>query len=281
MVHFYKTKGINYITDLLNRRFTVNRYFGNDVISYEIFSDPTLANDSYIGQDDELEEVEEREIELVDTEDTIDKKLTPDMIKKYVNSLMDSAKYYYFVNNPDAAAANINLPHDEVVWLKRIKRLGFVSFMPMLMALLIKKDQITPIDRIRILKDIENMIFIVFRCSGYLGTYRANAFYTAARKLYNTVNAADCIKFLEDELAEVKNNFSQYFKGKITKLISDGGGFFKWNELRYFLFEYEQHLSSTDMNPTSIIESEYFHNKAKNDDLLSIEHILPQTVEED
>lgn len=278
---FYKTKGINYITDLLNRRFTVNRYFGNDVISFEIFSDPTLDNDSFVNENDEPDEFEISESEAIDTEDTIDKKLTPEMIKNYVNSLMDSAKYYYFVNNPEDAAAIINLPHDEVVWLKKIKRLGFVSFMPMLMALLIRKEQIEPSDRIRILKDIENMIFIVFRCSGYLGTYRANAFYTAARKLYNKGNAAECIKFLEDELFEVKNNFSQYFKGKITKLISDGGGFFKWNELRYFLFEYEQYLSSTDMNPTSIIESEYFHNKAKNDDTLSIEHILPQAVEED
>lgn len=278
---FYKTKGINYITDLLNRRFTVNRYFGSDAISYEIFSDPTLDNESLTSEKDELEEVETNELESLDTEDIVENKLTPDMIKNYVSSLMNSAKYYYFVNNPEDAAANINLPRDEVVWLKKIKRLGFVSFMPMLMALLIRKDQIKPTDRKRILKDIENMIFVVFRCSGYLATYRANAFYTAARKLYNTANAKDCIKFLEDELSEVKSNFSQFFKGKITKLISDGGGFFKWNELRYFLFEYEQHLSSTDRNPTSIIESEYFHNKAKNNDLLSIEHILPQTVEED
>ena len=71
---FYKTKGINYITDLLNRRFTVNRYFGNDVISYEIFSDPTLDNEPYIDGNDELEEVETIEQESVNTEDTVDKK---------------------------------------------------------------------------------------------------------------------------------------------------------------------------------------------------------------
>lgn len=274
---FYKTKGINYITDLLNRRFTVNRYFGNDVISYEIFSDP--LNENVDDEPDEfIEEVDDAEIE---DEDTVDKKLTADMIKKYVNSLMNSAKYYYYVNNPEEAEKDIKLPLDEVVWLKRIKRLGFVSFMPMLMALLINKDKIEDKLRKRILSDIENMIFVIFRCCGYLSTYRANAFYTAARKLYKSADANECIKFLEDELNGVKANFNQYFKGKITKLISDGGGFFKWNELRYFLFEYEQYLSSTNKSPTSIVEESYFKSKDKNDDLLSIEHILPQTIIED
>lgn len=277
---YYKTKGINYITDLLNRRFTVNRYFGNDAISYEIFSDPTLDEQNDNFDDIENEDSQDNIIDEKD-DDIIENKLTPDMVRKYVNSLMNSAKYYYFVNNPDDAAANINITNEEVAWLKRIKRLGFVSFTPMLMALLINKDKIDINDRKTILKDIENIIFIVFRCSGYLSTYRANAFFTAARKLYKSANAKECIKFLEDELTKVKKNFNQYFKGKITKLISDGGGFFRWNELRYFLFEYEQYLSTNTSSPTSIIESDYFNNKAKNNDSVSIEHILPQTIEED
>lgn len=277
---YYKTKGINYVTDLLNRRFTVNRYFGNDAISYEMISDEVAIDDENV-EEYEDNDIEEQELESIDDEDVVDNKLTADMMKKYIDSLMNSAKHYYYVNNPEDAGKDNIITQKEVVWLKRIRRLGYVSFMPMLMALLINKDRIAEEDRITILKDIENMIFIVFRSCGFLSTYRANAFYTAARKLYKTANAGDCINFLESELNSVKPNFSQYFKGKVTKLISDGGGFFKWNELRYFLFEYELHLSTKESSPTSIIESDYFKNKAKDDDSLSIEHILPQTIDED
>lgn len=263
---YYKTKGINYITDLLNRRFTVNSYFGDDVISYELVD----ASE----EETEYENADEENIECKS-------ELNADAIITYVESLMDSAKYYYYVNNPEDAKEGIRLPDNEIVWLKRIKRLGYVNFTPMLMALLLHKDKIDADKRIRILTDIENMIFIIFRCCGYLGTYRANAFFTAARNLYETANANECIKFLEEELDSVRPNFARYFGGKITKLISDGGGFFKWKELRYFLFEYEQSLSTTNHNPTSIIESDYFKNKAKNDDTISIEHVLPQSINKD
>lgn len=263
---YYKTKGINYITDLLNRRFTINSYFGDDVISYELID---LSEDEVDAENDDNGNVEYKS------------ELNADVIIKYVDSLMDSAKYYYYVNNPNDTKEGLRLPDNEIVWLKRIKRLGYVNFTPMLMALLLHKDKIKPEKRIRIFKDIENMIFIIFRCCGYLGTYRANAFFTAARNLYETANADDCIKFLEDELNNVRPNFARFFGGKIIKLISDGGGFFKWNELRYFLFEYEQSLSTTNHNPSSIIETEYFKNKEKNDDTLSIEHILPQTIDKD
>lgn len=93
------------------------------------------------------------------------------MIKEYVDSLMDSAKYYYFVNNPKDAAANINLPSDEVVWLKRIKRLEFVSFMPMLMALLTNKDKIAASDKKRILIDDESIRYDAIEFGKYNYSY--------------------------------------------------------------------------------------------------------------
>lgn len=278
MYYQYYTKGgVNYSSDLLNRRFTVNRYFGNDVISFEIFSNSSLESSEELNIENE-ETVDEQTEEWF--EDNVKDRLNPDMIRNYVNSLMNSAKYFYFANNPSVKINDVSVTPEEMVWLTRIKRLGHVNFMPMIMALLSRKDTIALNDRIKVLELIENLIFIGFRSSGFLATFRANAFYTAARKLYWTADATKCINFLEEQLAEMKEVFAQSFSNKIDRLFKSGGGFYWWSELRYFFFEYEYHLSTTNKSPTFTLKDDYFYNRAKKNDAISIEHILPQTIDE-
>ena len=60
----------------------------------------------------------------------------------------------------------------------------------------------------------------------------------------------------------------QHFKGR---------GFYSWNGLRYFLFEYEMHLKNQSKNERSKLDWEEF-NKEQEEDHTTVEHIYPQTA---
>ena len=64
------------------------------------------------------------------------------------------------------------------------------------------------------------------------------------------------------------------FVTKIEKHFSNGGGFYYWNSIRYFLYEYETSLAQKN-NIDRIGSWEMFTKTEK--DKVSIEHILPQT----
>ena len=63
------------------------------------------------------------------------------------------------------------------------------------------------------------------------------------------------------------------FVTKIEKHFSDGGGFYYWNSIKYFLYEYEYKLSKK--NNLDKVSWGMFTTVEK--DKISIEHILPQT----
>lgn len=255
---YSRSRGVNYISDLLDKRFTLNRF-----VEEKKKRKPSAEE---FFESSNIEELEKRW--------RWDK-----IIIKYVESLMQISRYFYFAQTPGDKTANINITDIEINLLKRINRLGFVSFLPMIMALLSNKDDINEIDRITILEHIEKLIFIRYRCAGALSTYKMNTFYTEARRLYQTKNPSECIKVLKTELNEAKVGFGKRFENKIKDLIRKGYGFYGWNELRYFLFEYEQGLMESGRN-SSLVEAGYFYNRDKRKDMVSIEHILPQTPNE-
>lgn len=125
------------------------------------------------------------------------------------------------------------------------------------MSLLKHADKFSKDKRIELLETIENTIFIVYRCSEAFSTYKMNPIYTAARNLYYDANIDDCINTVKEILNHIKPRFGEYFKNKMSK--SSGKGFYSWGELRYFLFEYEQHLREFDSQKRFfLLEDNYF-----------------------
>jgi hypothetical protein len=61
----------------------------------------------------------------------------------------------------------------------------------------------------------------------------------------------------------------------MRELVYDHEGFYSWSGLRYFLFEYEQHLRELAGMGTSRLNWEEFNSSKK--DHVTIEHIFPET----
>jgi hypothetical protein len=61
----------------------------------------------------------------------------------------------------------------------------------------------------------------------------------------------------------------------MRELFQDGDGFYKWDGLRYFLFEYEQHLKNKAGMRTIKLTWNEFNSSRR--DHASIEHIYPRT----
>ena len=138
-------------------------------------------------------------------------------------------------------------------------------------------------DRVRLFQAIERFIFVTFRLSRAFSTYRNSEFYRAARQLRNnelSINTIierlnermDYCFYSPEESEETYFDYT-YFQKFIEKKFKSGGGFYNWNGLRYFLYEYE--MEKVRQRGSQKIDWKLFVKGEK--DKVSIEHIYPQT----
>ena len=266
----YKRKrGDDYITYLLEEKFNPkNIYIKEDIVI------SSLENITEVRESETEESLEEN----LDTETVIQSaKLTAKEIFEYVQSLKITAKHWYNSFNP----LTINeLSNDEKLWLDRLNRIKIAYFRPLVVASFVNKD-ITTEDRIKLFKEIERFIFIAFRLGRAMATYRSSEYYIYARKLMvNDISIDEICNTLDKRIEEwlmPKAGFDiQPFKVAMSKPFKDGGGFYWWNGLQYFLYEYEH--DKVLKNGNQKIDWTLFTRSVK--DKVSIEHIYPQTPTE-
>src|SRR5690606_30115166 len=121
------------------------------------------------------------------------------------------------------------------------------------------------------------------RLSRAFSTYRNSEFYRAARQLRNGELTIDnIVQRLNDRMnycfytpENSKETYFDYtyFQKFIDKKFKSGGGFYYWNGLRYFLYEYE--MEKVRRRGSQKIDWRLFVKSEK--DKVSIEHIYPQT----
>ena len=261
---YSRKKGDDYITFLLNK-FSPNNVFEKKTVVKEleknvILEDSIEDND----EDDEALVVEEEATNVV-------LRLQPSEIANYVDSLKDLSKYWYDTYFPNESTT---LTEKEKLWLDRLYRIGMGFFRPLITVALCKCRDTNL--RIELFTEIERFIFVCFRLARYNQSYKSNVYYVAARDLYydNTT-----IQKITEKLREtVDENIKYAIPGFITYIRKnlDSGkkeGYYAWNTLRYFLYEYEFKLwESTGVKKLSW---ELFTQTEK--DMVTIEHILPQT----
>lgn len=269
---YTREKGDDYIRFLLEEKFSPQNIYSKTKVSFN-----SLQNIEEIREDKEtdLEEIEE----YVDEEFNVSlSKLFPKEIESYVNSLKSAAVHWYNSYNPSSS----KLTDDEILWIDRLNRIGIMYFRPLVTASFLNKD-VDSIQRVQLFKAIERFIFITFRLSRSFSTYRNSEFYKASRQLMNNELSVDDIILRLNESMNFcfytpENSKASYFEYKyfhtfIEKKFKSGGGFYSWNGLRYFLYEYEIEKVSAVGNPK--IDWILFIKSEK--DKVSIEHIYPQT----
>lgn len=270
---YTREKGDDYIRFLLEQKFTPQNIYAKTEVRVSSLQDFEEVRED---EDTDQEEVEingEEEITVMRS------RLSPKEIEDYVNSLKAAAVHWYNTHNP---VNNPDLTTQESLWIDRLNRIGIIYFRPLVTVSFLNKD-INSGKRINLFKAIERFIFITFRLSRAFSTYRNSEFYRAARQLRNgELTIETIIQRLNDRMnycfytpenSEETYFDYTYFQKFIDKKFKSGGGFYYWNGLRYFLYEYE--MEKVRQRGSQKIDWRLFVKSEK--DKVSIEHIYPQT----
>lgn len=271
---YTREKGDDYIRFLLEQKFTPQNIYSKTEVKLTSLQDFEEVRENEDGDQEEVNVNGEQEITFFRS------KLSPKEIEDYVNSLKSAAVHWYNTYNP---VNNPDLTPKESLWIDRLNRIGIMYFRPLVTASFLNKT-IDVKERIKLFKTIERFIFIAFRMSRSMANYRNSEFYRIARLLrINHFTINDVVERINNLTEEVffyksENDGNTYFDyGYFQKFLDQkfksGGGFYYWNGLRYFFYEYE--MDKVQQRGSQKIDWKLFVKSEK--DKVSIEHIYPQT----
>lgn len=260
---YSRRKGDDYIKFLLNK-FSAKNIFEKIVVSANSETDFENNNEN------DIDEITEDEDNNIEPETITVTKLAPKEISDYINSLKDMAKYWYDTYFPQQSP---HLTNEEKIWVDKLNRIGIGHFRP-LVAVIISLQQELPENKIKAFQAIERFIFIFFRMGYYNASYRSSEYYRMTRSLYfGEIRLDDFIQDIEDITSSNVELVIPPFIAKIEKHFKDADGYYSWNTIKYFLYEYE--FSLAQKNNIDKVTWEMFTKSEK--DKISIEHIFPQT----
>lgn len=206
----------------------------------------------------------------------LSQKLTKKDIMDYVESLKELIPYWYMLN--------FSMYPNDILnkWLTRLKRIDYNYFKPLILVVL-AKTYISDDKKIELIKYVERFIFVNFRLSGYQATYSRHIYYKFTNLLYlDKIDIDEIINNLKNINQLSANGVIDLDLGVLSTVnrLFKREGFYRWNLIRYFLFEYEQYLVEKFNGVAKIIPEDYFNTNKKNDKV-SIEHVFPQSESSD
>ena len=259
---YSRKKGDDYIKFLL-RKFSHKFIFENAVQDVE--------------QEDVEDEIEDDEEDIDDMipipqeEDEMSEFLRPGEIADYVNSLKETAEYWYYTFFPEESK---ELSEEEKLWIDRLNRIGINYFRPLIAVAINPSVGATESERLELLAAVERFIYINFRMAMYQSSYKSSDYYRKTREVYiGKLSLSDVTEDLNETTDRNSENAVESFANKMNSRFDSNDGFYSWRDLKYFLFEYEYSLASKFKLHklswgvlTTVVK-----------DKISIEHILPQT----
>lgn len=201
--------------------------------------------------------------------------LTINDIKDYIDSLAKCVKKWYYIYNIEQSDYSERIKEQ----IQKLDRVGMGAFPPMIMAVFTKESREDLIWDF--LDACERFNFLVFAISHRSSNTQNSNIYRMTREYYmgdtDIVTITANINFLTD--GEDENYYRGWFdlerfRNHIKELFlkNDKDGFYSWNGLRYFLYEYELFLQN---NANTKVRWEDFSKRSKED---TIEHIFPQSA---
>jgi hypothetical protein len=264
----YTRKGNDYVNFLLGK-FSAKNVFDKIVEPLNI-DEPKVLSD----------QVEDDEQEFDASPEPSASKLKPQEIFDYVNSLKQMAKYWYYTFFPydSAIGSDIFIDDSEKEWIDRLNRINIAYFRPLVAVILSKIKTTTLEQRLNAYSAIERFVFVLFRMGGYLSTFKSSYYFAKTRELLaNQITIDQITQDLQNTTNEHMGAAVSYFIARAKQNFSSREGYYSWNALKYFLFEYE-YQQSIKKN-ISKIEWQMFDKAEK--DKITIEHILPQKPSND
>ena len=172
---YSRKKGDDYIKFLL-------RKFSHKSIFMSFAENDTPADDTIPVVTDDEDTDDPSDIQENETMEMAPGFLTPKEIADYVNSLNETAEYWYYTYYPEECNT---ISKKEKVWIGRLNRIGIGYFRPLVAVSLVPSVGATAEERIEFYKAVERFIFIDFRMAIYQSSYQSSEFYRNARKVYN------------------------------------------------------------------------------------------------
>lgn len=257
---YSRRRGDDYIKFLL-RKFSNKSIFENIIEVDPDEDEPTVLMSDQ--QDDDME---------VDSSPKMTAEfLQPKEISDYVNSLNETAEYWYYTFYPEKCS---DITEEEQVWIEKLNRIGIGYFRPIVAVSLIPRLEYSKDERIAFYKAVERFIFIAFRMAMYQSSYKSSDYYRKTREVYmGNMPLSDVTEDLINTTNENTVDAVRVFVTRMNKRFISQDGFYSWRELRYFLYEYEYSLASkykldklSWADLTKVVK-----------DKITVEHILPQT----
>ena len=190
-----------------------------------------------------------------------------DKIKKYAIDLANYVPYWFTVNCPD-------IKNTVELELYKIQCLNGSKEMRLFLAQLLALQKDEPVEFNRCLKNVEKILFRNRLPIPSIMDERS--FATRARDLHiGDIKLEELNNELEAILAQTIEGSSLIggFKWLFT-YVRGNVGYHRWNGLKYFLFEFEEHIHQQDYSRDfAIISWDKFFET-------SIEHIMPKTYQD-
>jgi uncharacterized protein with ParB-like and HNH nuclease domain len=203
-------------------------------------------------------------------------RLTVSDIDDYVTNLQKSVVPWFYIHNPYFKLVGYDNSQNKML-IDRLDRSSFKAFKPLLLAAFVTRQDIESINELLVAAERYN--FTLFSLSRRRANLGDSDFYIKARELLADTTDIPAV------IATINEYISDYFDPhKFLLYIQDKydvgqAGFYKWDGIRYFLFEHEQWLNSRGKQSTLKLDWEMVTTNKK--DHVTIEHIFPQTPSED
>lgn len=271
---YSRKRGDDYIDFLLNNYFSPKAILG-DV-------DVCLDGIPKIPDDFRNDDPEDEDITVEDIEEPNEASYgrTLKEINEYTDSLKSAAPVWYATHYPADAGDLLNA--SEAIYIDRLNRLGMAYFRPLVMSVMLRYDKDDE-RRLAFFCAVERFIFVVMRMCRAQSNYRSSDFLRFAKAIYFGESDIDDLLEAFDKRQEwlfdndgttiKSNDFGSFIDRKFG---ANGKGFYAWNDLRYFLYEYEDFLKINRGQQKLGWSNFVKHEK----DRVSIEHIYPQTPDD-
>lgn len=197
-----------------------------------------------------------------------ERRVTVEKINRYVSSLQDSVQTWYKMWNPRYS----DFSPEVNVWLDKFSRIRIGGVDTLLLVCLQTERSTTK--QIELLKSVERCIFLTELGYGYspLGGKFVDQFLRLAIAIGAGKSTVEKVtREVRDMATEVAND-PHFIEGLINEYAVQG--FYNWEGLRYFLYEYNLSLQNKARTERSKLFWPEFTEPPK--DFLTVEHIYPR-----
>lgn len=199
-----------------------------------------------------------------------DEKITLKDVYQYVSSLQDAVELWYKIWNP----FDSDLSNEVKLWLDKLNRLGMNHFLPLVLAFF--QSVTDEKKRVLFLQTIERHQFIISLTNRYFGLpYPFEVEPQVFKWAISFKEGRTTAEKFKKQLSDFTENMlkERNFMHDLT-LRFRGDGFYNWDGIRYFLFEYnlDMQMRSKTARP-KIFWPEFTEDRK---DYITVEHIYPR-----